>query len=321
MDRDRALPLALGLVAIFALALSAATLNSAVVSNGASGLGGDDEGFGNERRPADDPGLGGGTTGNASSGGAAVVTPCWPALREPPVLAGLGLLFLGLFGAAYRSTRSGFASAVVCGGVAVPVGLVWAALAYCPPPPSPGARNATGIGVRNGSGPSGGAGGFGRAGAEALSSPTALLILVVVVGLAVVAVAVYATGRDDAGRDDAAGPDPEPEPDRDEAATERIGRIAGAAADRIDDDAVDVDNEVYRAWRRMTASLDVDSPETTTPREFERAAVDAGMTRDDVGALTDLFEAVRYGDRDPTEDAEHRAVETLRRIEAGDGGA
>ena len=316
MDRDRARPLALALVAILALALSAATLDSAVLSDGASGLGGDGEGFGNERRPADDPGLGGGTTGNASSGGAAVVRPCWPALREPPVLAGLGLLFLGLFGAAFRSTRSGFAGAVVCGGVAVPVGLVWAALAYCPPPPSPGARNATGIGAGNGSGPSGGAGGLGRAGAEALSSPTALLILVAVVGLAIAAVAVYATGRDDA-----AGPDPEPEPDRDEAVTERIGRIAGAAADRIDDDAVDADNEVYRAWRRMTASLDVDSPETTTPREFERAAVEAGMTRDDVGALTDLFEAVRYGDRDPTEDAEHRAVETLRRIEAGDGGA
>ena len=281
MDRDRARPLALAIVAILALALSAATLDSAVVSDGASGLGGDDEGFGNERRPADDPGLGGGTTGNASSGGSAVFTGCWPALREPPILAGLGLGFLGLFGAAYRSTRSGFAGAVVCGGVAVPVGLVWAALAYCPPPPSPGAQNATGIGALNGSGPSGGAGGLGRAGAEALSSPTALLLLVAVVGLAVVAVAVYATGRDD---------------------------------------AADVDNEVYRAWRRMTASLDVDSPETTTPREFERAAIKAGMTRDDVGALTDLFEAVRYGDREPTEDAEHRAIETLRRIEAGDGG-
>ena len=315
MDRDRARPLALALVAILALALSAATLDSAVVSDRASGLGGDDEGFGNERRSADDPDIGGGTAGNASSGGAAVFRPCWPVLREPPVLAGLGLMFLGLFGAAYRSTRSGFAGAVVCGGVAVPVGLVWAALAYCPPPPSPGARNATGIGARNGSGPSGGAGGLGRSGAEALSSPTALLLLVAMVGLAIVAVAVYATGRDDA-----AGPDPEPEQDRDEAVTERIGRVAGAAADRIDDDAVDVDNEVYRAWRRMTASLDVDSPETTTPREFERAAVDAGMTRDDVGAMTDLFEAVRYGDRDPTEDAEHRAVETLRRIEAGDGG-
>ena len=91
--------------------------------------------------------------------------------------------------------------------------------------------------------------------------------------------------------------------------------------DRIDaGGSVDPGNEVYRAWREMTASLDVESPETTTPREFQRAAVEAGMAREDVSVLTSLFESVRYSGLDPTEETERRAVETLRRIEASYGG-
>jgi hypothetical protein len=301
----------MALLAILALALSAATLDSAVVTDRASGLGGDEEGFGDERRQSDDPRLGGGVDGNGSSAGGAPFANCWPGLREPPVLAGLGLGFLGLFGAAYRSTRSVFAGLVVCGGVAIPVGLVFAALAYCAPPSS-GGQSDTGIGPWNVSdSPAGGAGGVGDAGLETLSAPTILLVLFVVIAVGVAAVAVLVTGRDDDRT--------EPEPDA--AAAERIGRVAGAAADRIDDEpSIDTENEVYRAWRRMTGSLDVDDPETTPPREFERAAVDAGMAPDDVAALTSLFEAVRYGGRDATASTERRAVETLRRIEAGYGG-
>lgn len=95
---------------------------------------------------------------------------------------------------------------------------------------------------------------------------------------------------------------------------EMLGETAGEAADRIDDSG-DVDNEVYRAWREMTEYIDLDDPETSTPREFAAAARAAGMTADDVDELTDLFEEVRYGGIPPTESAEERAVAALRRIE------
>jgi len=316
VDRDRALPLVLAVVGIVALALAAASLNSAVVTEGASGIGGDDRGFG-DTRPDSGETTGSGTSGTEPGVVAVPYAPCVPFLREPPVLAGYALLMLLLFGAVYRSTRSSFAGLVVCGGVSVPLIVVWATFALCGTPQGTGSENAT-DGVGNGSlVPHGGAGGVGSGGVQTLSSPTALLSLLVVVALAVGAVAILASGRDDASTD----PAPEPEPGTDADVTERIGRLAGAAADRIEsDESVDAENEVYRAWRRMTESLDVNAPETTTPREFERTAVDAGMARDDVATLTSLFEAVRYGGREATEETERRAVETLRRIEADYGG-
>lgn len=105
-----------------------------------------------------------------------------------------------------------------------------------------------------------------------------------------------------------------------------IGDTAGETADRIaagdDTGAGQLDNEVYRAWAEMAGHLDIDDPETTTPREFARAAVDSGMDPEDVSALTGLFEAVRYGEQSPTADVEERAVDVLRRIERryGEGG-
>lgn len=315
VDRDRALPLALALLAIVSLALAAATLDSAVVTDGAAGLGDDDDGFGHEQRPSRDPMLGPASGDDTAAGGPITLSTCTDVVRQPPVLAGLGLLFLGLFAAVYRSTRSAFAGLVVCGGVSLPVGLVWAALAFCAPPSSIGSQNATGTGARNWSVvPQGGSGGVGGTGAGTLTSPTALLVLLVVVALVVVALAVLVTGGED---DDSEPADPVGPTDD---VTQTIGSVAGAAADRIDADDGHAGNEVYRAWQEMTESLDVDSPETTTPREFQRAAVAAGMARDDVAALTSLFESVRYGGRAPTAETERRAVETLRRIESSYGG-
>ncbi|WP_439025784.1 DUF4129 domain-containing protein [Haloarchaeobius sp. DT45] len=110
-----------------------------------------------------------------------------------------------------------------------------------------------------------------------------------------------------AGEDDDADPAP--------ADTQAIATAAGRAADRIESTA-DVDNEIYRAWVEMTRHLPVDHPETSTPREFERAAVEAGISPDDVHELTDLFETVRYGHEEATPEREDRAVEALRRLEA-----
>ncbi|MFC7213094.1 DUF4129 domain-containing protein [Saliphagus sp. GCM10025334] len=101
--------------------------------------------------------------------------------------------------------------------------------------------------------------------------------------------------------------------------TERaaVAAAAGRAADRIaDESSTGVDNEIYRAWREMTDLLEVDRPESTTPREFAAVAVDAGLERDHVEELTGLFEAVRYGHEDTTDEREERAVSILRAIES-----
>jgi hypothetical protein len=114
--------------------------------------------------------------------------------------------------------------------------------------------------------------------------------------------------------DDTVGPDaaePAPVTDPDVAA---VARAAGRAADRIAGDAA-VDNEVFRAWAAMTDALDLESPETVTPAAFEAAAVDAGMTPDDVAELRRLFEEVRYGGQSPSDERERQAVSALRRIE------
>jgi len=98
-----------------------------------------------------------------------------------------------------------------------------------------------------------------------------------------------------------------------------LGTIAGRAADRIeagDGDGGVATNEVYRAWREMTAQLDLDDPDTATPREFQHHAVTAGMSPSDVRELTRLFERVRYGGESATADREERAVQVLRRIES-----
>ncbi len=103
-------------------------------------------------------------------------------------------------------------------------------------------------------------------------------------------------------------------------ADESIGEAAGRAADRIEAAEDSAENEVYRAWREMAESVDVGNPRTSTPAEFAAAAADAGLDRDRVAELTELFEAVRYGDRPVTEEREQRAVAALREIEREHGG-
>ena len=96
--------------------------------------------------------------------------------------------------------------------------------------------------------------------------------------------------------------------------------IGGTAAARIEGETGDeaVENDVYRAWQEMTTHLEMDRPDTTTPREFQHAATTAGMEATDVRELRRLFEAVRYGGESATEEREERAVSVLRRIESTD---
>ncbi|WP_114577282.1 DUF4129 domain-containing protein [Saliphagus sp. LR7] len=102
----------------------------------------------------------------------------------------------------------------------------------------------------------------------------------------------------------------------DEEPLETVAEAAGAAADRLEGDAVE--NDVHRAWREMTRALSVSNRRARTTGEFARAAVRAGIDERDVEILTELFEDVRYGGREPTEDDERRAIKALRRIEGAD---
>lgn len=80
-------------------------------------------------------------------------------------------------------------------------------------------------------------------------------------------------------------------------------------------------NEVSSAWFEMVAALGLDRDPARTPRECARRAVDAGLDREAVGALTETFEAVRYGDESPSSERTRRAREAIRRLrEQGFGG-
>lgn len=118
-------------------------------------------------------------------------------------------------------------------------------------------------------------------------------------------------------RDGAEGDAGETERERETPGT-GVEPIGGTAAARIEGETGDetVENDVYRAWQEMTTHLEMDRPDTTTPREFQHAATTAGMEATDVRELRRLFEAVRYGGESATEDREERAVSVLRRIES-----
>lgn len=303
MDRDTVRPVVLALLAVVAIGLAAATLDSPVrTDSGGFGFG-----------PADpDAGAPGGDSsefalGNQSaSGGAGITPPCFPVLdRWWAILA-----ILGVFGAgAYLVHRRLGVLGVIAyaGPVGIPLLFGHALLTLCTLP-APEAREAL-FEPGNVSFVPGGSGAPGTGSGTSVTDPSFLLMAGLGIALlAAVALLFVSSGGDDPEAEEPAG---EPEPDPDVAA---VGRAAGDAADRIED-ATDVDNEVYRAWREMTTHLDVPNPQSSTPAEFAAAAVDAGMARDDVEELTALFEAVRYGGESATEERESRAVAALRRIE------
>jgi hypothetical protein len=147
-----------------------------------------------------------------------------------------------------------------------------------------------------------------------------LALVAVVAVLAVAAVGAVLVSRDTEDDDPfEAIEDGDAEDEEGLVDVDEFAAAAGRAADRIED-TDDVDNEIYRAWVEMTTYLDVPHPESSTPGEFAAAAVDAGIDRDDVVELTDLFERVRYGHTAATSEREDRALDALRRIEAQYGG-
>ncbi|MWV65838.1 DUF4129 domain-containing protein [Halorubrum sp. JWXQ-INN 858] len=313
MKREFLVAVLLALLAVVALGIAAATLDSAVTTDG-GGFGGSGSagGIGQADEP-DRTGLGETTGGRTDLSVAGV---CYDSLREPPALLVLVGLFLLIGWLAHRDTGSLFAAGVVAVTVFLPIGGAWLLLSTC--------RTATfdlqfsfadddGDGLFAVGG--GGVPGIGGEG-DAVSTPEALFLVAVAVALIASVLVLLAAGGDDGAAggattdaDDAPGTEPD---------LAAVGRAAGTAADRIE--SADADNEVYRAWREMTAVLDVDRPASSTPAEFAEAAIAAGVDPEPVDDLTDVFERVRYGGADPTGERERRAVEALRRIEAAHGG-
>jgi hypothetical protein len=106
-------------------------------------------------------------------------------------------------------------------------------------------------------------------------------------------------------------------PTPDVTADPAAGEDGAAGSSALVPDAA-TDNEVYRAWRTMVTELDVPYSETTTPREFAREAARTGGAAEPVERLTDLFDRVRYGAAEPTEEREERARDALAALE-GEG--
>lgn len=169
----------------------------------------------------------------------------------------------------------------------------------------PGGGPGSGLGISTPS-PSTGAGGGGI---QSLPIPPEAIVvgLALLTGLAVAM--VYTSTRGDETFEPVTEDE---EPDADAA---DFADAAGRAADRIEEANVPVDNAVYRAWVEMTTLLNMPNPESKTPKDFAEEAIEFGLDEDAVSELTELFVEVRYGGESP-ENREDRAVEILRDFQA-----
>lgn len=299
VNRDRGRTLAVAALAVVAVALAAATLSGAVETGPLQdfGLGNADR---TDSQALDENASGGsflGTGGAARFGSFCVTHPL--VVYGVPLAAGLGVVYLVRRFGTY-----------IGGRLSLPfvgfVGLPYALLTSC----------RTGEGGLPFAGRTGEV--FSRAGSvvpQPGGSPWLLLAAVLGAGLvALVAVRYLRGDRDRSGERAPFAPDLPPRPANPGSDLAGVADAAGGAADRIAGDGA-VDNEVYRAWREMTGSLDVERPASSTPGEFADAAVAEGLDPDRVADLTAVFEAVRYGDADPATYADE-AVTALRAIEA-----
>jgi len=294
VNRDTLGPILIAVLVVVALGVGAATLDQ--VGSGGSGVGtGDGDAIG----PGDDSEVDFDQPSSNSSVDAPTVPPI---LRRILTL----LLIVAILGSLYvwRNSLRQLA------GIAVVVGLAALLLYFLLSSLSPTSSNRTGNGSIPGD-PNTGLPGGGSPGEGARTVVTDVPVFAVVAGLALLAgvlvVVWFGWGRDAMADDESPAVDAEED-------VASVGRAAGRAADRIDETG-EARNEIYRAWEEMTDHLDVENPGSSTPSEFARAATDAGMTRNDVDELTDLFRTVRYGGRRVTDDRENRAVTALRRIE------
>lgn len=301
VNRHQLTPIVLALLAVVALSVSAATLNvvqedPAGGSNDGTGVGGDGSSF--------DPG-----------GSPPIDTPATNTLVMVLLRLFFGaVLCLGFLSLVVQLYQEGWRSLLPVAVAAVGCVLVLSALYYAfsrgsSQESEDGLLGGEQISLANGSLSSSGDGALAVSDTPPVfDAPVVLfvlLVLAVVVGLFVLS---RTTG------------DSLPEHPTDSATNnadrtdiEAVGAAAGRAADGIDADET-LSNAIYRAWGEMTTHLDIPR-ETSTPGEFARAAVTAGMSREDVEELTHLFETTRYGEKAITAGREQRARTALRRIE------
>jgi hypothetical protein len=87
----------------------------------------------------------------------------------------------------------------------------------------------------------------------------------------------------------------------------------------------DFHNVILRCYFEMSQTLDrqrgIRREESMTAREFQRRLIDLGLPKEPVGQLTSLFEAVRYGAKEPGEQAERQAIDCLEAIVQVSGSA
>ena len=312
MNREAVVPILIAICCLIALGAAAATLDSTVGTPGGSIWGGgtgegswsfpfDDDWPTDENETQEPPADG------SPGAGMPALSVCIPILTHPLVVLGILALSVGALVAVAHRT-----DAIVSFALLVAIGpffyVFYTILSTCDVPwidgtieqfaPPDGAAR-----TENDSAPFGGGEGVDPL---VTAPPTIVIGLVVAILLGLLLAGVALSNRAADADDDGAGSD--------EAAVAAVGRAAGRAADRIET-GDGIENEVYRAWREMTDLLSVPRPESSTPVEFADAAIEAGMDRGDVTALTEVFREVRYGGVTPDAERERRAIEALRRIE------
>lgn len=77
---------------------------------------------------------------------------------------------------------------------------------------------------------------------------------------------------------------------------------------------------VIAAWEAMASLVPVRNPDATTPAEYARRAIDAGLPAEPVRRLTALFREVRYGGRPESEERLTLARRALDAVTGGDDG-
>ena len=96
------------------------------------------------------------------------------------------------------------------------------------------------------------------------------------------------------------------------------GPTTTAAATAETDDGPDIATlSVREAWALLADRVSVPDPETATPGEYARRAIDSGLPAEPVRRLTTLFREVEYGGRPPTGDRTESARDALRRLLGG----
>jgi hypothetical protein len=81
------------------------------------------------------------------------------------------------------------------------------------------------------------------------------------------------------------------------------------------DDGPEIDSlSVQEAWALLAERVPVSDPETATPGEYARRAIDSGLPAGPVRRLTALFREVTYGGKTSTEDQAESARTALRRV-------